>query len=235
MKRRQYHSMSLILGWVLLSFFLESSNAYGTSDTQHGIQPLLELGDHSVKDYLPPMIQALLSAREMEEFLRTLEHDPPDWSQLRNPDITLQSERLFQFNRQRDTARAEQDVLLSQKPIAFLWAGILRQYFADSQGFSIALGPEQTKTSWGIVRFKPIALPDFLIAIPSPELRKDLMMRQKNGAPIEIIVVCIGTLVSNESLIYGFSHDDHEQGMIMPVVSVQELVYILKPSADPLP
>jgi hypothetical protein len=44
------------------------------------------------------------------------------------------------------------------------------------------------------------------------------------------MVLCIGALVPNESLIYGFSHDGHQEGMILPVVSVQNILYILKPS-----
>jgi hypothetical protein len=158
-----------------------------------------------------------------------LESVPPNWTQLRHSDITQQSERLFQFNRQRDKARAAKNAIL-EKPITFLWAGILRQYLPEYQGFSIALGPELNHTSWGIIRFKPIDLPDYLVAVPSIDLRKELLVRQKQGEHIEIMVLCIGAVVPDESLIYGFSHDGHQEGMILPVVSVQNILYILKPA-----
>ena len=121
----------------------------------------------------PASIQPLILSEEIEQFLQKLESAPPNWTQLRHNDITQQSERLFQFNRQRDKARADKNAIL-EKPIAFLWAGILRDYLPEYQGFSLALGPEFIHTSWGIIRFKPINLPDYLVAIPSLEVRKQL-------------------------------------------------------------
>jgi hypothetical protein len=149
--------------------------------------------------------------------------------QLRHTSITEQSERLFKFNRQRDKARADKHAVL-QSPVAFLWAGLLRQYIPDFQGFSIALGPELLKTSWGIVRFKPVDLPDYLVAVPPPDLRTYLLARQKSHEQIEVVVICIGTLITEESLIYGFSHDGAHEGMILPVVSIQKMMFLLKPA-----
>lgn len=202
---------------------------YGQMDTSLGIQPLLDLGGESIHRRIPAEIQPLILPHEIEIFLQKLEGTPPDWMHLHHTDITKQSERLFQFNRQRDIARADKHAIL-QRPVAFLWAGFLRQYLPDHEGFSIALGPYLTKTSWGIIRFKPVDLPDYLVAIPSPDLRMDLLARQKTLEHIEFVVVCIGTLISDESLIYGFSHDGHYDGMILPVVSVQKMMYFLKPS-----
>ncbi len=228
MTTRKFHPIGLLLvllgGWSFQGF----STAYSQTGSSEGIQPLLELGGESIHRLIPEAIQPLIFPQEIEQFFQKLEGTPPDWMQLRHIDMTEQSERLFQFNRQRDTARADKHAVL-QRPVAFLWAGILRQYLTQYQGFSIALGPELTKTSWGIIRFKPVNLPDYLVAIPTPDLRTHLLRRQKAHEHIEIVVVCIGTLIADESLIYGFSHDGHHDGMILPVVSVQKLMYILKP------
>jgi hypothetical protein len=229
MKKRKLPSIGIFLFLVLWPSFTWLSNAYSQTDSNNGIQPLLQLDGQSIHGLIPASIQPLILSKEIEQFLQKLESAPPNWTQLRHSDITQQSERLFQFNRQRDKARAAKNAIL-EKPIAFLWEGILRQYLPEYQGFSLALGPELTNTSWGTIRFKPIALPDYLVAVPSLDLRKELLARQKKGEHMEIMVLCIGTLVPDESLIYGFSHEDHQEGMILPVVSVQNIVYILKPS-----
>ena len=229
MKRRKLPSIGIFLFFVFWPPFLWSSNVYSQTDSNIGIQPLLQLDGRSIHSLISASIQPLIHSREIEQFLQKLEGPPPDWTQLRHSDITQQSERLFQFNRQRDDARAAHNAIL-KKPIAFLWAGILRHYLPEYQGFSLALGPELTHTSWGIIRFKPINLPDYLVATPSLDVRKQLLTQQEQGELIEIVVVCIGTLVPNESLIYGFSHDGHQKGMILPVVSVQNILYILKPA-----
>jgi hypothetical protein len=230
MKRRKFPSIGIFLFFIVFwHHFLWLSNAYSQTHSNNGVQPLLELDGQSIHDLIPASIQPLILSGEIEQFLQKLENTPPDWTQLRHSDITQQSERIFQYNRQRDKARAGRNPML-EKPVAFLWAGILRQYLPEYEGFSLALGPELTMTSWGTIRFKPIDLPDYLVAVPSLALREELLVRQKQGARIEIVVICIGTLVPDESLIYGFSHDGHQKGMILPVVSIQNILYILKPS-----
>ena len=231
MKRTILPTKEILLFLLLLfgNTFHGLPNVYGQTDILSGIQPLLELGDQSVETLIPGYLRPLVDVKAMEAFLQELEGMPPAWTQLRHSDLTEQSERLFQLNRQRDEARTAQHSLLRQ-PIAFLWSGMLRQYLPEYQGFSLALGPELTRTSWGIIRFKPRDLPDYLIAVPSPALRKELLARQQAGEHIEIIVVFIGTLIPDESLIYAFSHDDHQEGMILPVVFIQNIMYILKTS-----
>ena len=229
MKQRISQSIRIFLCAVLWSSFHGLSHVHSQTEINNGIQPLLELDGQSIHDFIPASIQPLILSDEIEHFLRTLEQEPPDWTQLQHPDMTKQSEQLFQFNRQRDATRATKTDVL-EEPIAFLWAGILRQYRSEYEGFSIALGPELTNSSWGIIRFKPTHLPDYLVAIPSLDLRKELLKRQKHGEQLEIIVVCIGTLAPDESLIYAFSHDNHKEGMILPVVSVQNMMYFLKAS-----
>jgi hypothetical protein len=204
------------------------SNGYAQTDNSPGVQPLFELQDQSIHNFIPATFQPLISPKEIEQFLQKLEGTPPDWAQLRHHDMATQSEQLFQVNRQRDTARLAKD-MVRQQPVAFIWAGLLRQYLPEFKGFSLALGPELTPTSWGIIRFKPIDLPNVLVAVPSAALRNQLLARQRNEESIEIIVVCMGTLISDESLIYGFSHDGHQDGMILPVVSIQKVMYLFKP------
>ena len=207
--------------------FLGLSKAHGQNEQTNGIQPLLELKKASIHSLIPTGIRPLIFPNEIEQFLQKLEGLPPNWSRLRHTDITEQSERLFHFNRQRDSVRMAEITSLEQ-PVAFIWSGLLRHYIPDSEGFLVALGPEFTNTSWGIIRFKAIDLPDDLVAIPSVDLRHQFLAHQKNGRNIEIVVVCIGTLIPDESLIYGFSHDGHQEGMILPVVSVQSLIYVFK-------
>ena len=195
MKRTIFSTRGTLL-FLLLLFgnpFHGLSHVYGQTDVHLGIQPLLELGDQSVQALIPGSLRPLVEVKEIEGFLQELEGMPPDWTQLRHSDLTEQSERLFQLNRQRDKVRTAQHSLLHQ-PIAFLWSGMLRQFLPEYQGFSLALGPELTQTSWGIIRFKPRDLPDYLVAVPSPALRKQLLARQQQGEQIEIIVVFIGTL-----------------------------------------
>lgn len=227
MKREIFQSIGILLFFAFFYGFQGLSNVYSQTATHDGIQPLLELHGRSLHDPIPSSSQPLFLVQEIEEFLEKLDGAPPDWTQLGHSNMTEQSERLFQFNRQRDEARTAR-YSLQDDSIAFLWGGMLRQYLPEHQGFSLALGPELTNTSWGIVRFKPLDLPDYLVAIPSLPLREQLLARQKNGEQIEIRVVFIGTLISNESLIYAFSHENQEDGMILPVVSVQKILYILK-------
>ncbi len=230
MKQRIPLTIRILACVVLWSSVHAAPHVHSESEISNGIQPLLELDGQSIQHYIPSSIKPLIYSNEIEQFLRTLELEPPDWIQLQHPDMTEQSERLFQFNRKRDKARSKKKSLLKQ-PVAFIWAGILRQYLPEYEGFSIALGPELTNSSWGIIRFKPINLPDYLVAIPSLAMRKNLLNRQKEGEQLEIIVICVGILAPDESIIYAFSHDDHKDGMILPVVSIQKMMYFLKASS----
>jgi hypothetical protein len=223
---------SLLLNWlVFFGLFVglcAPAPANGQPSKANGIQPLIQLERHLTPHQLIPQhIRPLLLPHEQEQFLQELEGIPPDWTSLQNPDHTTQSERLYQLNRERDKIRlAHTDML--QQPIAFLWSGILRHYLSDFEGFSVALGPELTSTSWGIVRFKPVGLPDYLVAIPARELSRQILTRQETGQQIEIGVLFWGTLTTDESLIYDFSHDDKENtGMILPVVHIEGVRYFL--------
>lgn len=231
MKHGYTYFLSLFLFFGLWAILQAHDSAHASAIPKvNGIQPLIPLKERTLHEALhemiPKKVRLLLLPQELENFLQELEGRPPDWAALQDPDHTKQSENLFQLNRTRDEARGIHEDLL-QQPLAFVWSGILRKYVPEYQGFSVALGPEFTMTSWGVVRFKPMGLPDYLVAIPSPELADQLLMQQKQGKQLDIIVVWVGRLVPEESLIYGFSHEEEGVGMVMPVVLIQDVKYFL--------
>jgi hypothetical protein len=228
MKNRQYFLLYILVFfniWAVLQF---PDGVSGQSPIARGIQPLIQLENQTLHQLIPRNIRPLLLPEEQEKFLQELEGEPPDWPTLQSPDHTEQSERLFKLNRERDEARVIHKHILHQ-PIAFVWSGFLREYMPEYQGFSVALGPELTSTSWGIVRFKPMELPNYLVAVPSPERVKEFRIQQQHGEQIAIGVLFFGTLVADESLIYSFSHDQKDAGMILPVVQIQNVRYFLYP------
>ena len=227
MKSNQSFRLFCLLALINIGAMLQAPERVSGQPPPNGIQPLIQLEPQHLRQLIPLNTRPLLLPQELERFLHELEGLPPDWPTLQNPDHAEQSERLFQLNRERDKARLVHENLL-QQPIAFLWSGFLRQYLPVYQGFSVALGPELTSTSWGIVRFKPMGLPDYLVAVPSLESARRFLVQLQHGEEIEIGVLFIGTLITDESLIYGFSHDGEEEGMILPVVQIQDVKYFLK-------
>lgn len=228
MKKSQNSLLYILLLFTVWAGLQFPDRVSGQPPMARGIQPLIQLEEQTLHQLIPRNIRPLLLPEEQEAFLQELEGHPPDWPTLQSPDHTDQSERLFQLNRARDEARLIHKNIL-QQPIAFLWSGFLRQYRPEYKGFSVALGPELTSTSWGIVRFKPMGLPDHLVAIPSLESAKQFRLQQQNGEQIAIGVLFFGTLVADESLIYSFSHDQKEDGMILPVVQIEDVRYFLNP------
>jgi hypothetical protein len=219
--------------WGYLVFWLfllatSPTQAQLTSDSSLGIGPLHNLSNEQAHTLVPSHSRPLLTSTDQENFLKELEGDVPNWSLLHDPPNEELGERLFAFNRKRDNAR-ESHVLLHQ-PIAFLWSGLVRQYVPEHQGFTIAMGPDFTETAWGIVRFKPVGLPQNMIAIPSPEFRSYLEQQLAQGNKVEIKILFTGRLIPDESIIYTFSHDNPNQGMIMPVVHLEEIQYFLQSS-----
>jgi hypothetical protein len=65
------------------------------------------------------------------------------------------------------------------------------------------------------------------LAIPSLESAKQIRSQQQKGGQIAIGVLFFGTLVADESLIYGFSHDQEGDGMILPVVQIEDVRYFI--------
>ena len=213
---------------VLLTFSLGFSLEC-FADPPSGIQPLESLPhDHALFTGEP--IRTLLTAADQERFLNKLEKQPPDWNQLHDPPGEELGTRLFDFNRQRDTAR-EGHPLLSQR-VAFWWSGVLGEYQEAHRGFSVVMGPEFTRTTWGLVRFKPLPLPHEMVAVPSAAGLRTLLDRHAKGEHVEIGILFTGTLIPWESVIYAFSHDGMEQGLIMPVVRVDGVRYFLRTVSD---
>ena len=191
-----------------------------------GIQPLQSIHNHDAHSLIQDhSIRPLLTAQEQEAFLMELEKQPPAWDQLHDPPGEEHGARLFDLNRQRDDLR-EGNPLLNQR-IAFVWSGIAHEFHDAHQGVKVVMGPNPTQTTWGIVRFKPTGLPNEMVAVPPPSLLQALQIQIGEGQAIEIGILFTGTLIPWESIIYGFSHDGLEQGMVMPVVQIEKVDYFI--------
>lgn len=196
------------------------------AETASGIQPLHQLHESQMYSLIQnDSIRPLVTADEQIMFLKELERSPPNWDQLHDPPGEEHGARLFDLNRNRDELREEHPLLKQQ--IAFIWSGILREYHEEHKGFKVVIGPKPTQTSWGIVRFKPTRLPNEMVAIPSEKAFRSLKNTIDKKRGVEIGVLFVGTLIPWESIIYGFSHDGLEQGMIMPVVQIDSVQYIV--------
>lgn len=213
---------------VLLVFSLLLSNdCLAGTGPPSGIQPLERL-PHAQPLFTGASVRALLTPAEQELFLAELDKQPPDWARLHDRPGEERGTRLFDFNLQRDALR-EGHPLLTQR-VAFWWSGVLGEYREVHRGFSVVMGPEFTQTAWGLVRFKPLQLPHEMVAVPSAAgLLRD---RSTRGEPVEIGILFTGTLIPWESIIYAFSHDGEEQGLIMPVVQVDGVRYFLRPLSE---
>lgn len=214
------HLFSLWAIVCLLIWFHSLANAEPPS----GVQPLHQLHTSQIYSLIQGnSIQPLFTAQEQEAFLHELEEHQPEWDQLHDPPGEEHGARLFILNRMRDDLR-DGHPLLNQR-IAFVWSGFLREYHDGQQGFKVVMGPHPTQTTWGIVRFKPTGLPHEMIAIPPPALLTSLKDQITKDGSLEIGILFTGTLIPWESIIYGFSHDGLEQGMVMPVVQIDGVRY----------
>ena len=209
---------------ILFSFWFVPT--IGFTEPPSGIAPLKVLSNTTIKASIPPGIRTLITPLEQQNFFRQLEGSPPNWLALHNQPGEEHGERIFSFNRTRDEER-EDHPLLKQR-IAFLWSGVLRKHQTDLQGFTVAMGPVLTQTAWGIVRFKPVGLPNEMIAVPPSNLLPKLKAKVANQEEVEIVILFVGKFVPNESLMYAFSHDGSEEGMIMPFVQIETVHYFLK-------
>ncbi len=215
----------------LFFFLVLSLDCIAGTDPPLGIQPLEKLPPSDARALLTDTsIRALLTPADQELFLNELEKQPPDWEQLHDLPGEELGTKLFDFNRQRDASR-EGHPLLSQR-VAFWWSGILGKYHEAQRGFTVVMGPEFTQTTWGVVRFKPTGLPHEMVAVPSPAKLRTLQDRRAKREPVEIGILFTGKLIPWESIIYGFSHDGLEQGMVMPVVQIDGVRYVLHPISD---
>ena len=224
-RRRPLFSLLAIL--CLLTWFPSLANAEPPS----GVQPLHQLHTSQIYSLIQGhSIRPLLTPQEQESFLKELDRQHPQWDQLHDPEGEEHGARLFILNRERDDLR-DGHPLLNQR-IAFVWSGFLREYHDDHQGFKVVIGPHPTQTTWGIVRFKPTGLPHEMIAIPPPALLTSLKDQITKTGSLEIGILFTGTLIPWESIIYGFSHDGLEQGMVMPVIQVDGVRYFFNTKTD---
>ena len=215
-----HYTRSLLIAFIFLSLPLTTS-----SEPLSGIQPLRYLDTSQIYSLLKrESIRPLLTAQEQEAFLIELENVPPNWDKMHDPPEQEHGTRLFELNRKRDTIR-EKHPLLNQR-IAFFWDGILREFDGKHQGHKVVIGPDTTQTSWGIVRFKPIDFPNEMISKPSPKFLQAIQNGLIQGQTTEIRVLFTGTLIPWESIIYAFSHDELEQGIIMPVIKIDGVQYL---------
>jgi hypothetical protein len=210
---------SLWLGW--------GSLPCAMAHEPQGTRPLRTVPLSNIRALLPQDTHVLVEAPAIEGFLDALDQSPPDWQILygRGHHDPGYDERLFMLNRMRDDRRAERPALHWR--IAFVWPGQLTSYDPKSASFSVGIGPALTFTRWGLVRFKPEDLPGNLSAVPNPKTRETLRRKFEKGQAIDILVVMTGRLISEESIIYDFSHDEEGMGVVMPVVRLEQLDYLL--------
>jgi hypothetical protein len=193
-----------------------------------GTRSLLTVERESLVSFLPSDTHLLIEPKSIEQFLHQLDETPPDWATVygHGHHDPGHDDRLFNLNRERDAKREGKSVL--QWRVTFLWPGELSRYDPTIGGFTVAIGPKFTPTSWGIVRFKAEEMPSNLMAIPNPSQREVLRRNFEKGQKIEIEVAMTGRLISEESIVYDFSHDEEGRGLIMPVVRIERMDYLIR-------
>jgi hypothetical protein len=99
----------------------------------------------------------------------------------------------------------------------------LSGYDPETGSYSVAVGPEFNPTGWGMVRFKPEEFPNNLRVKPNKELAGRISRSLAKHEKLHVSVVMAGVLIPSESIIYDFSHEEEGVGVIMPVVSVEQV------------
>jgi hypothetical protein len=217
----------------LLLCTVSLSSVTARSEDDPGPRPLRTSSLLQLDQILPSGTHLLIHRGAMESFLAALEGTPPDWATVygrghHDPD---HDERLFNLNRERDAAR-EQNPTLTWR-IAFVWTGEVSHFDAATQSYSIAVGPELTPTSWGVVRFKPEEVPSNLRVRPDKHLTDWIDRSLLRHESVQLSIVMVGTLIPTESVIYDFSHEEEGVGLVMPVVRVEQLeVVLVRPDAS---
>lgn len=197
------------------------------SEDATGLRPLRTIPLPQLNSFLPSGTHILVERSAIEAFLKALEGVPPNW-------VTVyggghhdpgHDDRLFDLNRERDLAREENPVLNWR--VAFVWPGELSTLDSDNQSYAVAVGPEFTATSWGLVRFKPEDMPGNLHVRSDKKLADRINRRFAKHQKVHVTVVMVGTLIPSESIIYDFSHDEEGVGLIMPVVRVEQVEVVM--------
>ncbi|MEC4889783.1 MAG: hypothetical protein RI101_06945 [Nitrospira sp.] len=196
------------------------------ADEVPGIGPLLR---GSVTDFaktLPADIRFLNDPASIETFFAALDGEPPDWPTVygQGHHDPAHDERLFNLNRERDAKRRGNPAL--QTRIAFVWSGELSRFDSEVGGYSVALGPVFIATSWGMVRFKPEDVPGDLRVKLDSQQGHHVRQSMDRGDPVELVVIFIGRLIPEESIVYDFSHDQEGMGLVMPFIRVEQVQYL---------
>ena len=188
-----------------------------------GIRPLHRIPLAQLDRLLPSGTHLLLKQSAIETFLAGLEGVPPDWPTVygHGHHDPGHDERLFSLNRERDMAREGNPIL--DWHVAFVWPGELSQYDPETKSYAVAVGPEFTATSWGLVRFKPEEFPSNLRVRPDTTLADRIGRSLTKHEVVPVVVVMTGCLIPTESIIYDFSHEEEGVGLIMPVVRVEQV------------
>ncbi len=222
-----------LLRWLasfLLLFTVSLPSVPARSDDDPGLRPLRTGSLLQLDQFFPSGTHFLVNQGAIESFLAAMEGTSPDWATVygyghHDPD---HDERLFNLNRERDAAREGNPTLMWR--LAFVWTGEVSHFDADTRSYSVAVGPELTSTSWGLVRFKPEGFPGNLRVRPDKHLADWIDRSLRRHESVQVSIVMAGTLIPTESIIYDFSHEAEGVGLIMPVVKVEQVeVVLVKP------
>lgn len=198
------------------------------AEDRTGPRPLRTILPAKLASILPSDTHVLIERSAIEAFLVALEGTPPDWATVygHGHHDPGHDERLFNLNRERDAAREGNPVLNWR--VAFVWSGELSQFDPETKSYAVAIGPEFNSTSWGMVRFKPEEFPSNLRVRPDKKLAGRINRGFVERRPAHVLIVMAGVLIPSESIIYDFSHEEEEMGLIMPVVRVEEVEVLFK-------
>lgn len=222
-----------LLRWLasfLLLFTVSLPSVPARSDDDPGLRPLRTGSLLQLDQFFPSGTHFLVNQGAIESFLAAMEGTSPDWATVyghghHDPD---HDDRLFNLNRERDAAREGNPILTWR--LAFVWTGEVSHFDVDTRSYSVAVGPELTPTSWGLVRFKPEEFPSNLRVRPDKHLADWIDGRLRCHESVQVAIVMAGTLIPTESIIYDFSHEAEGVGLIMPVVKVEQVeVVLVKP------
>lgn len=199
--------------------------AAGLAQMVETVKPLYRYGEVEVLSVIGDQTLLLNSAHALEPFLEDLDNHPPEWTAIYGSGDAASMDRLFDVNRARDRGR-EGRPGLGQR-IAFVWEGIVTRLNPDTGGFRLAIGPKKIQTSWGVVRFKPSGLPPGLVAVPEKSLAQEIQGKKHRGESVDVDLWLAGYLIPDESIIYAFAHEEPGQGLVMPVVAIEQIEYFL--------
>ena len=189
------------------------------------VKPLYRYGEVEVSSVVGEQTLLLNSLQALELFLEDLDGGPPEWRSIYGSGDDAHMERLFDVNRARDRGREGRPEL--GRRVAFVWEGVVTRLDPKTGGLRLAIGPKKIKTGWGVVRFKPYGLPPGLVAVPEKTFAEELQGKKDRGETIDIDLWLVGHLIPDEPIIYGFAHEEPGQGMVMPVVAIEQIEYFL--------